>query len=93
MKPSEDARIKILKALSGHKNTNPEPFSKVMQDLLSEYNDEQWLDSIVIAMDIKHEGLINMEFKQDYQGRLLPLVPAGSDSMLTPDGEYEANQY
>lgn len=91
MKPSDDVRIKLLRALSGQKNTDPSPFSKVMQELLKRYDDERWLNDIVISMDIKHEGLINIEFKRDYQGNLLPLVPAGSDNMLTPDGEYEAN--
>ncbi len=40
-------------------------------------------------MDIENEGLINIQFRQDVMGNLLPGIPSGAEHYLTPDGEYE----
>lgn len=89
MKPSDEARLSILKALSHHKNSDMKPFNDVFNALVKEYQDRNWINEILISMDINHAGLINMEFQSDAQGSLLPLIPAGAIHFLTPDGEFE----
>lgn len=89
MRPSDKVRSEFLKALSGKSIATPTPLNEARQSITQEFTDVNWVDDILISMDLDHDGLINMRFQQDAQGSLIPLVPAGAQHYLTPDGEYE----
>lgn len=90
MRPSDEARLIILKGLSHKTKDNLGVLNDVYSTLASKYEDLNWINDLLISMDINHDGFINLAFQQDAQGTLLPpIIPGGAKHLLTPNGEYE----
>ena len=93
MKPSDKVRHDLLMALSGKSVHDITPLSDALRSITQEFSDVNWVNDILMSRDLDTEGLINMRFQQDAQGSLIPLVPAGAQHFLTPDGEYELSHW
>lgn len=89
MKPQDEVRLTVLKSLSGKTNKDQKVLSDLLNSLYNKYSEKNWVNNILISMDIENEGLINIQFRQDAMGNLLPGIPSGAEHYLTPDGEYE----
>ncbi|KRL21893.1 hypothetical protein [Lentilactobacillus kisonensis] len=89
MKPQDEVRLTVLKSLSGKTNKDQKVLSDLLNSLYNKYSEKNWVNNILISMDIENEGLINIQFRQDAMGNLLTGIPSGAEHYLTPDGEYE----
>lgn len=94
MRPESEVRLSILKNLSKKSNEDQlKALDELLNNLYNRFSERNWVNHILISMDIKNEGLVNIEFKEDPQGNLFPLIPSGATHYLTPDGEYELQQF
>lgn len=89
MKPQDEVRLTVLKSLSGKTNKDQKVLSDLLDSLYNKYSEKNWVNNILISMDIENEGLINIQFRQDAMGNLLIGIPGGAEHYLTPDGEYK----